>query len=38
VSAIEEAVNESKEGHAELLERLTAIEEKLTEIQDARRV
>ena len=36
VSAIEEAGNASKEGHAELLERLTAIEEKLTEIQDAR--
>ncbi len=36
VSAIEEAVNALREGHAELLERFTAIEEKLTEIQDAR--
>jgi hypothetical protein len=37
VSAIEEAVNASKGGHAELLERLTAIEEKLAEIQGSRR-
>jgi hypothetical protein len=37
VSAIEEAVNASLEGRAELLERLTAIEEKLAEIQDVRR-
>lgn len=29
VSAIEEVVNASKEGHAELLERLTAIENKI---------
>lgn len=36
VSAIEQAVIASKEGHAELLERLTAIEEKLSQIQDAR--
>lgn len=38
VSAIEEAVNASKKSQAELLDRLTAIEEKLTEIQSARRV
>ena len=38
VSGIEATVNGSKERHAELLERLTAIEEKLTEIQDARRI
>src|ERR1035437_3586570 len=33
VSAIEEAVNASKEDHAELLERLTAIEDKLDAMQ-----
>jgi DNA-binding FrmR family transcriptional regulator len=33
VSAIEQAVIASKEGHAELLERLTAIEDKLNSIQ-----
>jgi hypothetical protein len=33
VSAIEETVNASKEGHAELLERLTAIEDKLDAMQ-----
>jgi len=38
VSAIEKTVNASTEDHAELLKRLTAIEEKLTEIQDARRI
>ncbi|MGP8259906.1 MAG: hypothetical protein ACLQM6_08140 [Acidobacteriaceae bacterium] len=38
VSRIEWTVNVSKEDLAKLLERLTAIEEKLTEIQDARRI
>ena len=38
VSAIEKAVNGSSKGYAELLERLTSIEEKLAEIQDARRI
>jgi len=33
VSAIEEAMKVSKEHHAEFLQRLTAIEEKMTEIQ-----
>lgn len=33
VSAIEKALNASKEGHAELLERLTAVEDKLDAMQ-----
>jgi hypothetical protein len=36
VSAIEQAVTASREGQAELLERLNLIEGKLAEIQDAR--
>jgi len=38
VSAIEDAVNETKESHEELLERLAAIEERLAEIQGARKI
>jgi Mg2+ and Co2+ transporter CorA len=38
VSEIEKTVNASKEGHAEMLEKLAAIEEKLTEVQQARRI
>jgi hypothetical protein len=36
VSAIESTVNESKEFHIELLEKLTAIKNRLDEIQDGR--
>ncbi len=37
VSAIEEAVFNLKESHAELLEKLTAVEERLAEIRDGNR-
>jgi len=37
VSAIEEAVIASREAHAELLEKLTSVEERLVEIQNSNR-